>query len=39
MPGHVQTRGVGRAEGKGGGLEENDVEDGKINLRKNLDGT
>lgn len=39
VPGHVQTKGVGRAEGKGGGLEENGVEDGKINLRKNLDGT
>ena len=34
-PGHVQTGGDRRAEGKGGGLEE----DGEINLRKNLDGT
>lgn len=38
VPGHVQTGGDGRAEGKGGGLEEGGAEDGKINLRKNLDG-
>lgn len=39
VPGHVQTGGDGRAEGKGGGLEEEGAEDGLINLRKNLDGT
>lgn len=31
--------GDGQAEGKGGGLEEDGTEDGKINLRKNLDAT
>lgn len=39
VPGHVQTGGDGRAEGKSGGLEEGEAEDGLINLRKNLDGT
>lgn len=39
VPGHVHTRGDGRTEGKGGGSEEDGAEDGKINLRKNLDGT
>lgn len=34
VPGHVQTRGDGRTEGKGGGPEEDGAEDGKINLRK-----
>lgn len=28
VPGHVHTGGDGRAEGKGGGLEENGAEDG-----------
>lgn len=35
VPGHVQTGGDGRVEGKSVGPEE----DGEINLRKNLDGT
>ena len=39
VPGHVQTRGDGRAEGKSGGLEEDGAEDGYINMRKKLDGT
>lgn len=39
VPGHIQTGGDGRAEGKGGRLEEDGAEDGLINLRKNLDGT
>lgn len=39
VPGHVQTGGDGRAEGKSGGLEEDEAEDGQINLRKYLDGT
>ena len=39
VPGHVEAGGNGRAEGKGRGLEEDGAEDGKINLRKNLDGT
>ena len=34
VPGHVQTRGDGLTEGKGGGPEEDGAEDGKINLRK-----
>lgn len=28
VPGHVQTGGDGRVEGKGGGLEEDGAEDG-----------
>lgn len=28
IPGHVQTGGDGRAEGKSGGLEEDEAEDG-----------
>ena len=28
VPGHVEAGGDGRAEGKGGGLEENGAEDG-----------
>ena len=39
VPGHVEAGGDGRAEGKGGGLEEDGAEDGQINLRKNLDST
>ena len=39
VPEYVEAGGDGRTEGKGGGLEEDGVEDSKINLQKNLDGT
>ena len=39
VPGHIEAGGDGRAEGKGGGIEEDGDEDGLINLRKNLNGT
>ena len=39
VPEYVEAGGDGRTEGKGGGLEEDGVEDSKINLQKNLEGT
>ena len=38
VTGYVEAGRDGRAERTGGGLEEGGAEDGKNNLRKNLDG-